>query len=484
MKVFLQYLGAGLVILFSSTVAIAATCSSIKYSAPSGSSNDIEFVFDDAYKCGQFANGDWWVSPSPKASMKIVSISPAIDVVNGNNGFEVNPLSFTKQGFDSRISGYDQTLQPSLPLTLPAVGNFSIVKAVSFPSADTDCRPCLQYAAVLTVTAKPVLKSTVLFRPGYFGSSKSFIATEKITRRALKRIPITCCTEAKNVSFESIAARYKNVQLDHLENFVVRFLHPADNMPDYGADIARDNAVYLLRMLMSDFSFAKPVHKAALINYLQMAIDLRSMAENGATWPANGGHGNGRKLPILFAGWLFGDNGFRLSVLLSSFSEDTQIYYSKRAGRALYGRECTDAAYWKTTLYSSGAADCRDPYGLIDGGGYEIGASYQECCTAKPWKYTALAIRLLGIQKLWKNDNFLEYVYRWVDHGAWAIPDSCAPYDGIPDNYGKTFGPMNGSIDCIAGVGRFTDKDGLNVDGGGYSDILGEQMWDWAHAHQ
>lgn len=484
MKIFLRSFVASLAFLVISTTAVAATCSSIKYAAPSGASNDIEFVFDKPYKCGQFANGDWWVSPSPSKSIQIVSISPAADTTNGINGFEVNPSSATNQGFDSRISGYDQTLQPSLPLTLPAQGNFSVVKAVSFPAADTGCRPCLQYAAVLTVSAKPQLKSATQFRPGYFGNTKNFISTTSATRRALTRIPITCCSEAKNLSFSWIASRYKNVQLDHLENFVGRFMHPADNMPDYGADIARDNAVSLLRMLMSDFRPNNPEHKAALINYLQMAIDLQSMAENGVTWPANGGHGNGRKLPILFAGWLFGDSNFRLSALTSSFSEDTQIHYSQRAGRTLYGRECTDSAYWKTTLYNSGAADCRDPYGLIDGGGHEIGAAYQYCCTAKPWKYTALAIRLLGIQKIWKNDHFIEYVYRWVDHGAWAVPDSCAPYDGTPGNYGITFGPMSGSIDCIAGTGRFTDKNGINADGGGYSDFLGEQMWVWAHTHQ
>jgi len=50
---------------------------------------------------------------------------------------------------------------------------------------------------------------------------------------------------------------------------------------------------------------------------------------------------------------------------------------------------------WQRIRYGNGSRTCADPYGYIDGGGDEIGAAYQTCCTAMPWKYTALAARLL-----------------------------------------------------------------------------------------
>lgn len=210
-----------------------------------------------------------------------------------------------------------------------------------------------------------------------------------------------------------------------------------------------------------------------------MAIDLRSMAENGATWPANGGHGNGRKLPILFAGWLLDDLGFQKAAGLSSFSEDTQVYLSPVTKVPLYGRDCgADYAAWKSTITGSGSSDCRDPYGLIDGGGWEIGQSYQYCCTAKPWKYTTLAVYLLGLQASWKNDTLFKYVERWVSSGAVAQPDKCAPYNGVALDYGKAYGP-GGTGGCLAGPGRWPAKHGINKDAGLYSSLFGEQVWSW-----
>ena len=341
---------AGLALLVPSIESSAATqtCSSATYAAPSGATNNIVFVFDKAYQCGQFANGDVWVTPYPAASLTITSISPAI--ADGKNGFEVNPSSKTKQGFDRRIAGYDATLQPALPLALS--GDVSVVKTVSSPPAAPGkaCLPCLQFAAVLTVTAKPVLNSETLFRPGYFGKTKTF-TTVNLTGKSLPKLPASCCAEAANLTFLKVKARYQSVQLDNLQDWSGRFMHPADNMPDYGAQLATDNAVFLLRMLMDDFKVTDPVHKAALTNYLQMAVDLRSMAAGGVKWPPSGGHDNGRKLPLVFAGWFLGDPSFQAAVNSSYFSEDGQVYYSAKAGQALFGWNCgSDVAYWKKAL--------------------------------------------------------------------------------------------------------------------------------------
>src|SRR3990167_7840944 len=108
MNTLLKYclsLMAGLALLIPAIESSAATCASVTYAAPSGSTNNIVFVFDKAYQCGQFANGDVWVTPYPAASLKITSMSPA--ATTGRHGYEVNPSSKTKQGFDNRIAGYD-----------------------------------------------------------------------------------------------------------------------------------------------------------------------------------------------------------------------------------------------------------------------------------------------------------------------------------------------------------------------------------------
>jgi len=444
-------------------------CSSVKYSSPSSDKNNIIFTFDKYYQCGQFANGDWWVTVDSSQQVIIKSISP--NSKNMMNGVEKNPSSKYKQGFDYRLSGYDSSLNLRFPM--PVSGETSIVKVVSISSNKSKCRPCLQFAAVLSIVKSPIDNSKNVLRPGYFGSKKTYYSFSDDMVKKLPKYPRKFIINAKKWTFDRVSKRYAGVQLDHLEGWVSRFMHPADNMPDYGASIATDNAVSILRLLLDDFDFTKKEHKLALIGYLQMAVDLQAMAANGVTWPANGGHGNGRKLPILFAGYMLNESIFYESMAQSSFSEDNQIYKSKQNGRALFGVKCTASEYWKKILTKNGKKDCRDPYEFIDGG-HDIGGAYQYCCTAKPWKYTALVVSLLGLKQKWNNDAFFDYVERWVKHGAWTKPDSCAKYNGIPEDMNIKFG---GNNSCILGGGRFIELHGKGKDGGYYDSKFGDKMW-------
>jgi hypothetical protein len=447
-------------------------CSSVKYNAKADRAGDIEFFFDKPYLCGKFANGDWWVSADRSKAVTIIDVLPKSGT--GFNGLEINPSSKLKQGFDERIHGYDPAMNAKLPLHVS--GDASLVKAVSVASEKKKCRPCLQFAAVLTVLRTPIANGDNALRPAYFGSDKTVFQVGKNIAERLPKYRVDCCSAAKYGDFEVIAERYKRVQLDHLENWMGGIMHPAENMPDYGASIAVDSSVSALRFLLNDFDVQRQPHWLALVRYLQMGVDLQAMALAGVQWPGNGGHGNGRKLPVLFAATLLNQGDFSKVLAKTVFSEDAQAYFSEKAGRALFGVRCTDNEYWMTTRLDKGARDCRDPYGYIDGGGHEIGEAYQLCCTAMPWKYTALAVRMLGWEKSWGNDAFLEYADRWVNEGTWASPDPCAPYNNLPEDYRRTYGAGKGQ-DCIPGEGRYKNKHGTNKDAGHYRSPLGDQLW-------
>jgi hypothetical protein len=453
---------------------IDRTCKDILYDGSLGSNDSVRFSFDRRYPCGQYANGDWWISADAVGPVRIVEISP--EAWDGLNGFEINPSSGSKQAFDRRVAGYTPSQQPALPLVIKS--DASVVKAVSASISKQTCLPCLQYAAVLTVLNRPAVNSEKLFRPGYFGKQKYALSVEAIKLNKLPRLPVACCSASKELGFDELARRYRGVQLDHLEGWVGRSLHPVGNMPDYGASIARDTATGLLRMFLDDFSLGNPSHRSALVGYLQMSIDLLTMAENGVQWHTDGGHGNGRKLPLIVGGYLLEDDRFLKAVRKSAFSEDEQVFFSAVANIALYGRQCDDAQYWMQQRANKGPKDCRDPYGYIDGGGKEIGEGYQACCTAMPWKYTALAIRLLRLEESWSNEAFLQYVDRWVGHGAWAVPDPCAGFNEKVDEYGKKYGPKS-SGRCIEGGGRFSSKHGTNKNNGYYGSKFGDQFWHW-----
>ncbi len=475
--------------------AIFSTCSSVTYEAPSGAVNNIVFTFDKPYTCGQFANGDWWVSPdSAGGTVRVVSITP--DGIVGKHGVEINPSSTTTQAFDNQADG--STYNGSLLATFPrdVSGGSSIVKTVSVLIKPS--RPELQFAGVLTVVDTPIANSAEVFRPAYFGSKKTFYNTGAIQISKLPKYNATSLSSVAGITIESVANRYKNVQLDHVSGWVGRDVHPKDNMPDYGATIATDNGANLLRMLLDDFNYSNPAHKQALVNYLQMAIDLQAFATGGSSWSADGGHMNGRKLPLIFAEWLMNDTSFRSAINATKFSEDQQVWRSPVTGLVLYGDAAVfgtpESAYWKTTITSnagagpgtmSGSRTIRDPYGYIDGGGFEIGIGYQFATNSKPWKYTVLALYMLGLESAWSsNTDLIDYVERWVSSGVIALPDPCATYDGIATNYGITYGPDSANPgQCIKGSGRWPAKHGINVNGGYYGSTFGEQLWTWYKAN-
>lgn len=455
-----------------STPVAAGFCTSVKYDAPSGAASNITFVFDKQYRCGQFANGDWWVSEDSSGGVVITAITPTAD--GGKNGFEVNPTRTRAQAFDnSADTPYDANLMPALPMRLSGVS--SVIKGVSIAGS---ARPQLRFAAVLTIVDAPIDNSSEVFRPGYFGSIKTFYSLNSIDVAGIPKYNAAGLSAVPELTFSTIANRYRHVQIDHISSWTGRDIHPADNMPDYGADIATNSAVSLLRILLNDFNYSDPVHKQALVNYLQMAIDLQAMAVGGSTWNADGGHMNGRKLPLIFAARVLNNADFTNAVAASVFSEDEQVWRSG-SGIALFGRPGTESGYWATTRGLAGAKDIRDPYGYVDGGGYELGDGYQFCCTFNPWKYAVLATYMLGLESAWGNDRILiDYVERWETSGAKALPDPCAPYDGNPANYGITYGP-DGAGGCILGSGRWPGKNGINAGNGFYGSNLGNQLWTW-----
>jgi hypothetical protein len=488
----------------------------VTYNAPSGAANNIVFTFDKGYACGQFANGDWWVTGDAGGTVTITSISPAAS--GGRNGFQVNPSSAapdskTNQAFDNTASmPYDATLMPALPLSLPGIS--SVVKTVGGTPTGGAYQSALKFAAVLTVVAAPISNSSNVFRPGYFGTAgKNYYTVPSAA--AVAALPVTTLTPVgvpslAGFSIASVATRYQGVYLDHNTGWRGRSLHPVDNMAEYGAEIATNNAVYLLRLLLSDFNYSDTTHKQALINYLQMAIDLRSMAAGGVTWDADGGHGSGRKLPLLVANKVFGGTDFSTAIAASTFAEDLQVYRSGVTGEVLWGKAGTEPEYWRTTrgdlgeLAPGGAKDIRDFYGRIDGGGYEIGTDYQQCCTSGPWKYTVLALYMLGLETppaslpLPATSNLVEYVERWVKYGVKAAYTTtninlttgvitpvahglsvCArPAVPSADLYGTNYGP-DGFGSCIVGVNNWIARDNTNVDNGGYGSTFGDQLWAW-----
>ena len=425
----------------------------------------ITITLDEAYRYGQFANGDYWLAPhEPDGQVIITAMSPAFD--GEHHGWQVNPDEFGPQGFDHRMrgGGFDADLVPDLPYA--ASPGESIVKTTSHDMGNSSPRPALNTAVVLTILAEPPDDGGAgYFRPPYFGHDKPMHRVDELN---LDLLPSVAGPASDVPSLAETERRFERVWLDHRRGWTSRYIHPAQNMPHYGSGMMRTAGDVALRLMLDD-----PVEdkRQAAINYVQWGIDLFAMYEGGLRWSGAGGHMHGRKLPMAMAAVLLDHEGMKQAVSQAEhaaypdrydadvWQEDSSVYYAAPAQRALWGQP--RGGYWRRLAEGRGPRSSRDPEGYIDGGD-SPGSGYQRCCTSMTWKGTALALHLMPeLREVWNYEPFLDYVDRWVHFGAWTLPD---PFT------------REGERDPDAG-GRFPDVHNTRADEGGWDSSFANAMW-------
>ncbi len=305
------------------------------------------WTFDKPARVGQFVNGDFYVvgpvriieiTPKPLYGAEIPANQldpvdkekPAKDRVR--NGFMLNPPAEQRVSYDSGVRNFfDPSLIQKLPVSMKPgdslVSTISLPLGLSLPvwlrnatehRAESDYSP-VKDAAVLTCVAEP--QPADAFRPAFCDrTQKIYLA------RNLKRDLLPAVAAAADAPKPEEYIRY--TQRPWVNTCYFGFEEPADNMPSYGREIGRvvgDTALLLCSNLT-------PEQKEPLLdNLVQIGIDLGGLIRAGHPgWCCWGGHGTGRKLPIVFAGLLLGDEELahiNQSFPKASFGEDEQTAY-------------------------------------------------------------------------------------------------------------------------------------------------------------
>lgn len=395
----------------------------------------ITWHFAGEHVVGTFANGDPWVV----GPVRIVRIEPASVEAGGRvmHGSMVDPdPSSMNEGYDSGLFG-DPTAErwkPELnvafgisaakPLVLPPAS--SLVSVQSRPQPNQT--PQLQTAAVLTVLGAPPAPDA--FRPPYVRGDK----TPKHRAIDLDLRPLQKVKALANVPpIENVAAGFERLWLDHFPSWPVRYAHPADNMPDYGRDMAAavGGAALLLNTDLPDAQ-----KRPLAIRLVQLGIDLHATVRGGCRFEGIGGHGAGRKLPILLAGLLLHDEQM-LAIGADFVSRRTAanagVQYFAEDGQTFYVEETSPGVYnWGHGGYT------KEHLGLPEWGfahAHQIeddraswgDNSYRLCCSANGWVGQALAARMLGLQAAWAHPAFFDYMDRFLQaqhaeawHRSWV----------------------------------------------------------------
>jgi hypothetical protein len=373
----------------------------------------VTWTFSQAVRVGQFVTGDYYVV----GPVTVTSISPAPSP--GRNGSVLNlpgcrPATSSKTAFDDRLESsgfYDASLRASLPVQMApgdaltssiSVATVGTIKAVMRPT-DNTISP-VRTISVLTSVAAPMPPDT--FRPSYCGRQSGFHYSRNLQRNRLPRLNPVQGTP----TLSEFAGYLRRPWVDTL---FFGFDAPIEYMPNYGREVGRvvGHAALLLTL-----NHAPADREALLVYFVQYGIDLFGIVSAGHPgWTGWGGHGSGRKLPILFAGALLNDS--RFYSLKAAFGEDVQtiIATGPPNGPGWTGDTALYAGHMGVNGESTNPG--WGPYEHLQPRNWRsaIGEDYRRCCTSIAWVGQALAARLVGVDSSWNHPAFFAYVERWMN---------------------------------------------------------------------
>lgn len=402
-------------------------------------SNGITWKFQGDHPAGTFVTGDPWVI----GPVTVVSITNELNSKEylpnpGQNGSMVNPGTSAKQGYDSGLQNYDPSLNAALPkgqpvsaenpLELPA--GSSVVSMVSwlyksaedrepgcpkFGGGATAPRPATRTAGILTVLDKAPLEGS--FRPPYSGADKAVkFNTSQIEYAKLPSLE----TVGSAPDLGALGAAMEKPWVDHANGWLGAHIHPSEHMPNYGRDMGRivvDSSLVLF--IAPGKPGENPAKDKIARNLIQYGIDLTGIADNGGDWHADGGHGLGRKWPILLAGALLNDKHMlNAGQWPTRFQENEQTFYVTDAEVGI-----TNGPTWNPDKRAK-----TEPYTTADIGLPEWGIrhSYKPEADNKDWSATyrevngavmpgfALAARLMNLKEAWNYNAFFDYCDRYM----------------------------------------------------------------------
>jgi hypothetical protein len=354
----------------------------------------------------------------------------------------LNPPARMKVAYDSAVQNYfDPSLIGRLPVGMKP--GDSLVSTISFKKGHKvnhflrgtniregsgDDSP-VRTAAVLTCLAEPAPPDA--FRPSYCDRQAKIHLARDLRRDLLPRLPRPQGTIDWEDGWEGNEGPAPGARIagkTRFEDWVRIFSRPwvntcyfgfeipVENMPHYGREICRAVSVAGLLLCCDDPPEQK---ERLLLRFVQVGIDYYGVVKSGHSgYEAWGGHNSGRKMPIVFAGILLGDEAMAaVSKTLPhvSFQEDEQTGWGESwtGAKAIFlGHSGINAKTGKPARPQWGPYEHLPPSKWNDGN--KTSEAYRRTCSSLAWVGEALVLRLLKAEPYWNHDAFFAYVDRWM----------------------------------------------------------------------
>ena len=378
----------------------------------------VTWTFSEPVQTGTYVTGDYYIvgdatitniSPSPTASRNGSVLNIPLD--NGVSGFDDRVSSNRFSAFMSSYSSLRKTPPFDVKPGDALVSSISDDPFGSTPAwlmpGENSISPVLSYSILTIVAAQPPENS---FRPSYGDRNQVTYNADDLNLSLLKNVSLSGINDVPDIT--EFAEHFRRPWLDIcFFNFDIA----ADYQASYARETGRSVGIAAL-LLNSDYTDVEK--RDLLIGFVQYGIDLWGWAKSGHKgWPAHGGHGSGRKLPIIFAGMLLGDTDMAAPTKTQPelrFGEDMQT---------MYDNSWTGA----NTVYAGhqGVINGENVSSTPGWGRYEhlppenwhedhLGESYRRCCTCISWVGQATVMKLMNAEDNWNHPAFFDYVNRWM----------------------------------------------------------------------
>ena len=316
----------------------------------------------------------------------------------------VNPRPANEHGISRGDGGYVAALDVNneLPITLRA--GDSLVTCIDRAPGST---PQVRAGAILTVVAEP--PDPMAFRPGYAGPQKSMDVAVDFGKTAADLVHPAPLVPTDGVSVPAFDdSKIERAWIDFRWEWAGRYLHPLDNMPDYGRDIG-----VLIGSAALSLCFRSPEDaRQTLINLVQIGIDNYSCYKNGGAWRGDGGHGHGRMTPILIAGAALGIPEM-LKLDAKRFGEGMQTFFVEETSPGVINNGHGGYTNEQVGLPAWGFCHDKDP-SRDDARWSENAGPYRFCCSANSWLGQVTALRLMGLLPAIEHEAWPAYLDRYI----------------------------------------------------------------------
>ena len=420
----------------------------------------ITWTFEKPVPVGQFVNGDWYVvgpatvvkiDPAPRYGSEVEAneLDAREKVSEENrcrNGSMLNTPAKSEVAWDSGVANYYYA-QHRAKLPIAMKPGDSLASSISLKKGEKvvygyhggtvrgegDNSP-VKVVAVLTCVAEPLPADA--FRPGYAGHDPKIYLARDLKRELLPKF-------AQPAGVENAARFAELIARPWTDTCFFSFDVPQFSMPNY----AQGNAMILgdAALMACCEGFKAEDRERLLDRIVQIGIDYYSLVSKGHPgWNAHGGHGSGRKFPIVLAGVLLGDEAMasvNKTCPKAHFGEDEQTAYGDcwtGAKVVFTGHSAIDSVTGVGRDYVRGANAAWGPYEHLTPDKWvpeEFRSdAYRRANTSSGWVAQALLLRAMKLEKVWNHDAFFDYVDRWMYEDDKPIRTEVAKYCKRPYN--------------------------------------------------